>query len=161
MAGTPEIGDKVADFALPGGVADGEGFSRREYRLSQAAGHPVVLAFYPGDDTSVCTKQMCSYSTGLERFAGLDAEVWGISPQDVDSHESFARKYDLRMPLLADTGREVARAFGIAVPGLGLRRAVFLVGPDGVLRWKHVALLGATFQSVDTLTQQLSALSAG
>lgn len=161
MAATPEVGQAVADFALPGGVWDGQEFTPREYRLSRAAGHPVVLAFYPGDDTTVCTKQMCSYSSGLERFGGLDAEVWGISPQDVGSHEAFARKHGLRMPLLADTGREVARAFGIAVPGLGLRRAVFLVGPDGVLRWKHVALLGATFQSVDTLTEQLAALSAG
>ncbi len=161
MAGTPEVGQPVADFALPGGVWDGQRFTASEFRLSGAAGHPVVLAFYPGDDTSVCTKQMCAYSSGLERFTGLDARVWGISPQDLTSHEAFARKHGLRMPLLADTGREVTRAFGIAMPGLGLRRAVFLIGPDGVLRWKHVALLGATFQSVGTLEKQLTALSAG
>lgn len=160
MAGTPEIGAKVADFTLPGGVLDGDTFVRRDYSLSQAAGHPLVLAFYPGDDTSVCTKQMCSYSSGLERFDGLNAEVWGVSPQDVDSHEAFARKHGLRMPLLADPGRELVRAFGISMPGLGLRRSVFLVGPDGTLRWKHVALLGATYQSVDTLTEQLAALAA-
>ncbi len=161
MAGTPQLGTKVPDFTLSGGVLDGERFERREFSLSQAAGHPLVLAFYPGDDTSVCTKQLCSYSSGLERFTELDARVWGISPQDVDSHEAFARKHDLRMPLLADPDRALVRAFGISMPGLGLRRAVFLIGPDGTLRWKHVALLGATFQSVDTLAERLAVLAAG
>lgn len=161
MAGAPEVGTRIPDFTLSGGILTGESFERRDYTLSAAAGHPVVLAFYPGDDTSVCTKQLCSYSSGFERFADLDAEVWGISPQGVDSHEAFARKHGLRMPLLADPEREVVRAFGISMPGLGLRRAIFLVGPDGTLRWKHVALLGATFQSVDTLAEQLTALATG
>lgn len=101
---------------------------------------------------------MCSYSSGLESFTELGAEVWGVSPQDVDSHEAFARKYDLRFPLLADTDRDVAKAFGIAAPGIGLRRSVFLIAPDGTLHWKHVALLGATFQSVDTLSRELAGL---
>ncbi|GHB30447.1 hypothetical protein GCM10010331_16050 [Streptomyces xanthochromogenes] len=96
----------------------------------------------------------------METFAGCGADVWAISPQNLDSHEAFARKHRLAMPLLADTERSVARAFGITAPGIGLRRAVFLIAPDGTLFWKHVALLGATFQSVDTLTRQLSRLSA-
>ncbi|MGW2921733.1 peroxiredoxin [Streptomyces angustmyceticus] len=156
MASAPHIGTLVPDFTLPGGVLTGDRFERRDYALSLQRGRPLVLAFYPGDDTSVCTKQLCSYSSGLEQFQDQDAEVWGISPQDVDSHERFARKYDLRMPLLADTDRRVARAFGVAAPGIGLRRAVFLIGADGTLRWKHVALLGATFQSLDTLARQLA-----
>lgn len=160
MAGTPEIGALIEDFTLPGGVLEGETFARRDYRLSQESGRPVVLAFYPGDETRVCTKQMCSYSSGLERFGALGAQVWGISPQDVDSHEAFARRHDLRMPLLADPDLRVVRAFGIALPGFGLRRAVFLVGPDGSLRWKHVTLLGATYQPVDVLTQRLAALAS-
>lgn len=106
----------------------------------------------------MCTKQLCSYSSGMETFEGLDAEVWGISPQDVDSHESFARTHLLRMPLLADTGRATARAFGVAAPGIGVRRAVFLIDAEGVLRWKHVALLGATFQSPATLAEHLSGM---
>ncbi|WP_405799155.1 peroxiredoxin [Streptomyces sp. NBC_01506] len=159
MAASPGLGRPVEDFALPGGVLDADGtFVRREYRLEEHRGRPLVLAFYPGDDTSVCTKQLCSYSSGLETFTELGAEVWGISPQDVDSHEAFARKYSLRIPLLADTGRTVARAFGIAAPGIGLRRAVFLIAPDGTLHWKHVALLGATFQPVETLARELATL---
>lgn len=163
MATAPGPGRPVENFALPGGVLaagpDGDDtFVRREYRLDERRGHPLVLAFYPGDDTSVCTKQLCSYSSGLETFTDLGAEVWGISPQDVDSHEAFARKYGLRIPLLADTDREVARAFGIAAPGIGLRRAVFLIAPDGTLHWKHVALFGATFQPVRTLAKELASL---
>ncbi|MEV8415032.1 peroxiredoxin [Streptomyces niveus] len=165
MAAAPGPGRPVTNFTLPGGVlekvTDGDDtFVRREYRLDERRGHPLVLAFYPGDDTSVCTKQLCSYSSGLETFTELGAKVWGISPQDVDSHEAFARKYGLRIPLLADTDRTVARAFGIAAPGIGLRRAVFLVAPDGTLHWKHVALLGATFQPVDTLARELAGLRA-
>ncbi|MCX4963540.1 peroxiredoxin [Streptomyces sp. NBC_00654] len=160
MASGPQTGSPAPDFTLPGGVLAGESFARADYRLSTARGRAVVLAFYPGDNTAVCTKQLCSYSSGLETFDGLDADVWGISPQGVDSHESFARTHGLRMPLLADEGRETARAYGVAAPGIGVRRAVFLIGPDGILRWKHVALLGATFQSLDTLAGQLSGIKA-
>ncbi|MFE6036436.1 peroxiredoxin [Streptomyces sp. NPDC056452] len=158
MASGPQIGQNVQDFTLPGGILAEDTFERRDFTLSAARGRAVVLAFYPGDNTAVCTKQLCSYSSGLETFEGLDAEVWGISPQGVDSHESFARTHQLRMPLLADTGRDIARAYGVAAPGIGVRRSVFLIGPDGVLRWKHVALLGATFQSLDTLAGHLSGI---
>jgi peroxiredoxin Q/BCP len=158
MAAGPPLGSPAPDFALPGGVLSGDAFERGSYALSAARGRALVLAFYPGDGTSVCTKQLCSYSSGMETFEGLDAEVWGISPQGVDSHESFARAHGLRMPQLADEGRGAARAYGVAAPGIGVRRAVFLIGPDGVLRWKHVALLGATFQSLSTLAGQLSGI---
>lgn len=162
MAKHPEIGTSVPEFSLKGGVLRGEGdeltFERSEFTLSRAPGRPVVLAFYPHDDTAVCTKQLCSYSSGLERFAELDADVWAVSPQDVDSHEKFARKHDLRIPLLADTGLVVSRAYGVALGGIGLRRSVFLVRPDGTLGWKHVSLLGMTFQDVDTLTARLTEL---
>ncbi|MFJ2114080.1 MULTISPECIES: peroxiredoxin [unclassified Streptomyces] len=160
MAASPDLGRPVEDFTLPGGVLDGDTFVRRDYSLTERRGHPLIIAFYPGDNTTVCTKQLCSYSSGLEIFTDLGAEVWGISPQDVDSHESFVRQYDLRIPLLADTDRSVARAFGVAAPGIGVRRSVFLVGPDGALRWKHVALLGMTFQPVETLARELEALKA-
>ncbi|MDH6132423.1 peroxiredoxin Q/BCP [Kitasatospora sp. MAA4] len=159
MAKTPEVGTPAPDFTLPGllldGTADAE---RRDYRLAEAKGHPLVLVFYPGDDTAVCTKQLCSYTSDLDRFKDLGATVWGISPQDLDSHERFARKHKLAFPLLADTDRTVAKAFGIAVPGLGLRRSVFILDAEGSIHWKHVALAGLTFQHSDTLTAQLAAL---
>ncbi|MET7639533.1 peroxiredoxin [Streptomyces sp. NPDC005438] len=156
MSSSPEIGAPVPDFTLSGGRWNGESFERADYTLSAQRGRSLVLAFYPGDHTSVCTRQLCAYSSGWERFAELDAEVWGISPQDVDSHEGFARSQDLRLPLLADTGRTVTRKFGVALPGLGLRRSVFLVAPDGTLAWRHIALLGMTYQPLDTLIARLA-----
>ncbi|MCK1795571.1 peroxiredoxin [Streptomyces sp. XM4193] len=159
MPSSPRLDSPAPDFTLPGGVLkDGE-FVRADYASAEHRGAPLVLAFYPGDDTAVCTKQLCSYSSGLEAFTGLGAQVWGISPQDVDSHEAFARRHDLRFPLLADVDRRVAREYGIAAPGIGLRRAVFLLTPDGTVGWKHVSLLGATYQSLDTLTARLAELA--
>ncbi|MCX5202761.1 peroxiredoxin [Streptomyces sp. NBC_00237] len=160
MPATPAPHTPLADFTLPGGVLTDDGFEHGAYTLSSRRGRPLVLAFYPGDDTSVCTKQLCSYSSGLDVFADSGAEVWGISPQGLDSHESFARKHGLRMPLLADTDRSVAKSFGITAPGIGLRRAVFIVAPDGTLHWKHVSLLGATFQTTDVLARELRSLTA-
>lgn len=160
MASSPALGQPAPDLALEGGSLTDDGFRRSRYVLSGQRGRAVVLAFYPGDDTAVCTRQMCAYSSGLEQFSSLDAQVWGISPQGLDSHEAFARKHDLRFPLLADPDRTAARAFGVAAPGIGLRRSVFVVAPDGSLYWKHVALLGATFQPVEKLIERLRALAA-
>ncbi|MFC9326030.1 peroxiredoxin [Kitasatospora sp. NPDC057015] len=158
MPKPPEPGSSAPEFTLPGVLLDEDIAERRDYRLTEAKGNPLVLVFYPGDDTSVCTKQLCSYTSDLDRFKDLGATVWGISPQDLDSHERFARKHRLAFPLLADTDRAIARAYGIAVPGLGLRRSVFILDGDGTVRWKHVALAGLTFQHSDTLAAQLAAL---
>ena len=159
MAKTPEVGTIAPDFTLPGVLVSGGTAERGDYALSAQRGKPVVLAFYPGDNTSVCTKQLCSYTSGLDSFTGLGATVWGISPQDVDSHEAFARKYDLGFPLLADTGRTVTRQYGIGLGGAGLRRSVFVIDAGGVLRWKHVTLVGLTFPKPETITAQLAALA--
>ncbi|GGO91714.1 hypothetical protein GCM10012280_40230 [Wenjunlia tyrosinilytica] len=144
------------DFVLPGGRWDGETFTTGNYRLSEAHGRPVVLAFYPHDNSAVCTRQMCSYSNGLQQFTDLGADVWAISPQGLRTHAEFARSNNLRMPLLADTGRTVAHAFGVTAPGVGIRRSVFLIGPDGRVRWQHVALVGLRWQPLEKLTAELS-----
>lgn len=162
MSSTPSVGEPFPDFTLPGGLLNPgpeDTFHRGAYSLADARGRALVLAFYPGDNTSVCTKQLCSYSSGLDTFTGLDAQVWGVSPQDVDSHESFARAQGLHFPLLADPERTLSRQLGITAPGIGIRRSVFLLDAEGVLRWKHVALLGATYQSVDTLRTELEKLT--
>jgi peroxiredoxin Q/BCP len=160
VAKTPEIGQSAPDFTLPGvTLADGEGV-RSDYTLSALRGTPVVLAFYPGDNTSVCTRQLCSYTSGLESFSNFGATVWAISPQGLDSHEKFAGKFNLAFPLLADEGLKVSRQYGITLGGAGLRRSVFVVDGDGILRWKHVTLVGLTFPSAETISAQLSALAA-
>jgi peroxiredoxin Q/BCP len=156
MAKTPDIGQVPPDFTLPGVELTGGEATRGEYTLSQQRGKPVVLAFYPGDNTTVCTRQLCAYTSGLESFANFEATVWAISPQGLASHEGFARKYDLAFPLLADEGLTVARKYGITLAGAGLRRSVFVIDAGGVLRWKHVTLVGLTFPSADTISAQLA-----
>ncbi|MEV8097511.1 peroxiredoxin [Kitasatospora sp. NPDC085879] len=159
MPKPPEAGTQAPDFALPGLLLDGDTARRQEYRLSDTkGGGPLVLVFYPGDDTPVCTKQLCEYTSDLERFTGLGATVWGVSPQGLDSHEQFARRHRIAFPLLADTDRTVAKAYGIAVPGLGLRRSVFILDGDLTVRWKHVALAGLTFRHSDELAAELAEL---
>jgi peroxiredoxin Q/BCP len=160
MAKTPDVGAVAPDLTLAGVLlSDGQAI-RGDYTLSAQRGQPVVLAFYPGDDTAVCTRQLCSYTADLNGFDRLGATVWGISPQDVDSHERFARKHGLKMPLLADAGLTVARQYGITMPGAGLRRSVFVIDGDGIVRWKHVTLIGLTFPSTETITAQLAALAS-
>ena len=158
MAG-PAIGQLAPNFTLPGVVLSDGTATRSDFTLSEHRGAPIVLAFYPGDETPVCTKQMCAYSSELAQFSALGAQVWGISPQDLDSHERFARKESLTFPLLADVGRGVVNAYGIGIPGLGLRRSTFLIDADGTLRWKNVSFLGLKFDSVDTLAREINSLA--
>ncbi|MCK9899174.1 redoxin domain-containing protein [Frankia sp. Cpl3] len=106
---TPTVGQPAPDLTRPGlTLADGTA-ALADFTLSQERGHPVVLAFHPGDNTPVCAKQMCSYAAGIEVFRGLAVPVWGISPQGLDSREGFARSHSLGFPLLADTERRVVR----------------------------------------------------
>jgi thioredoxin-dependent peroxiredoxin len=160
LAKTPDTGQAAPDFTLPGvAVKDGDAV-QADYALSAQRGRPVVLAFYPGDNTSVCTRQLCSYTSGLENFTNFGADVWAISPQGLASHEQFARKYNLAFPLLADEGLKVSRLYGITLGSAGLRRSVFVIDADGILRWKHVTLVGLTFPPAETISAQLAALAA-
>ncbi|MFJ1567903.1 peroxiredoxin [Streptomyces erythrochromogenes] len=158
MPSTPKIGDVPGEFRLAGGQLSGETFHLADYSLHEQRGNPVVLAFYPGDDTPVCTAQLCSYSDGLEQLQSAGAVVWGISAQGIDSHERFARARQLRMPLLSDPDRAVARSFGITAPLIGLRRSVFIIDAGGRLHWKHVTAVGATFPPAAALASQLATL---
>jgi len=160
MARKPEICEPAPDFTLPGIVLHDGQADRGDYTLSGLRGSPVVLAFYPGDNTAVCTRQLCSYTSELGSFSSIGATVWAISPQDLASHEQFARRHELAFPLLADIGLAVSRQYGITLGGAGLRRSVFVVDGRGMLRWKHVTLIGLTFPSAATITSQLAALTA-
>ncbi len=113
-----DVGDAAPDFELPG-------TGGKTYRLSDYRGRKLVLAFYPGDFTAVCTKQFCSYRDQGERLDGLGADVLGISPQSVDSHERFSEEKRLNVPLLADEDKRVASAYGV-VAGPMVRRAIFV-----------------------------------
>jgi peroxiredoxin Q/BCP len=154
--GLVEIGDVAPDFVLPGiQVVDGE-THRMPFRLSAQRGHPIVLAFYPLDHSKVCTEQLCSYQDDFAGFDALGARVWGISLQGVESHEEFARKQGLGFPLLADSRDGVAKTYGVsALGGLMTRRAIFIVDAAGIVRWKHVALVGLSFRRADEIREQL------
>lgn len=156
----PAVGDLAPNFTLPGITMHGEEPETKLFTLSERRGHPVVLAFYPADQSPGCTAQLCSYQDDLQAFRALDAEVWGISRQDTESHEKFARKKRLSFPLLADERGDVVQAYGIGLPGLGLRRSIFIVDASGHIAWRHVSLVGLTYQKVETITRELEALRA-
>ncbi|HEY5013410.1 MAG TPA: peroxiredoxin [Acidimicrobiia bacterium] len=149
-----QVGEPAPGFTLPG-VQNGV---RRDYTLSEFLGSKVVLAFYPGDNTPGCTRQMCSYRDDFAMFEGVSATLLGISPQDVDSHERWAEKRNLQFPLLADTDRAVAREYGVAAPVIGIRRSVFVIDAQGVLRYKDMKLIGATFERAEKLTGILAGI---
>ncbi len=118
----------------------------------------MILVFYPGDDTPVCTKQLNSYNDDLAEFAELDAQVLALSAQDIESHARFAAKHGFRFPLLADTNKEVAALYATLGP-LGFpRRSVFVIDGDGVVRYAHRAIAGLTYRPVSELVGVLKKL---
>ena len=151
MSGAVGIGDVAPDFSLP--ATGGEVIT-----LSSFVGRPVVVVFYPGDDSPVCTKQLNSYNDGLNEFESLDAQVLAISSQGLVSHEAFAQKYELKFPLLADSEKDVAKAYGVLGP-LGFpRRSVFIVDREGVIRYAHRAVAGLSYRPVSELVDALNQL---
>jgi peroxiredoxin Q/BCP len=147
----PQVGDPAPPFDL-------QGTGGRLYRLRDFRGERVILAFYPGDFTPVCTRQFCSYRDDGDRIEALGAKMLGISPQSVESHEQFAAHHGLNVPLLSDPRKRVARSYGVVGPGGFIRRSVFLVDGDGVLRYRHVAMFGFRYQDVGDLERALAEL---
>ena len=146
------VGDVAPDFTLPATGGD-------DVSLSSLRGQPVVLVFYPGDNTPVCTVQLNSYNDDLGQFEGVGAQILGISPQDVGSHEAFAARHGFSFPLLADTDKAVGAAYGILGPLGFYRRSVFVVDRAGVVRYAHRAVAGLTYRTTDELIAAVSAAS--
>lgn len=144
------VGDPAPDFELPG-TGD------KTYRLADYRGRKLVLAFYPGDFTAVCTKQFCSYRDNSDKLDVLGADVIGISPQSVDSHERFSEEKRLNVPLLADEDKSVARAYGV-LAGPMVRRAIFVIDEEGIVRHRKVTLAGLTYESVDDLERAVASI---
>jgi len=144
------VGDLAPDFSL-------QGTGGNTYSLSQFRGQPVVIVFYPGDDTPVCTKQLNSYNNELSSFTGVGAQVLAISAQDIDSHEQFSGKHGFGFPLLADTDKSVAGLYGTVGPLGYPRRSVFVVDAAGVIRYVHRAIAGLTFRPVEELVAAIEA----
>lgn len=145
-----KVGDKAPEFSLPG-------TGGTDYSLDQFT-NGLILAFYPGDFTPVCTKQFCSYRDDGDRLEALGIPLLGISPQSVDSHERFSRENSLTTPLASDPDKEVAKAYGALGPGGFIRRAVFVIDGSGVIRYRHVPLFGLTYHDVDDLEKAVAGL---
>jgi len=139
-----EPGRKAPAFSLP----DQDG---RPHRLKDYAGRPLILYFYPKDDTPGCTKEACAFRDALPAFKKGKAAVLGVSVLDAASKAKFARKHKLNFPLLADPEHEVADRYGVwqkkSLYGrtyMGVARLTYLIGPDGTVarRWDNVKVDG-------------------
>jgi peroxiredoxin Q/BCP len=146
---------RAPDFTLPAWTSEGA----TTLSLAQLRGAPVVLAFYPGDDTPVCTRQLCSYQDDLSVLTDLGATLWGISSQDLGSHERFAAKRGLTFPLLSDVDRSVHASYG-ARGLLGLpKRAVVVIDAAGVVRFHRASQVGLTYADTAAIAAVLQSLT--
>jgi peroxiredoxin Q/BCP len=142
-------GMPAPDFTL----RDGNG---AEWRLSDHRGKVVVLLFYPGDETPVCTKQMCSLRDRWEDYAATGAEVVGISTGSIESHRGFAENHSLPLRLLSDEGAKVASAYDSRsyFPGR-VARSVFVIDANGIIRHRDVRKVGLIRPRDDQILQAI------
>jgi peroxiredoxin Q/BCP len=136
MGNNAAINTPAPDFTL----TDGNG---EQWRLSDHRGQVVVLLFYPGDETPVCTRQMCSLRDRWDDYLATGAEVVGISSDSIESHKKFASHHDLPLRLLSDSDGAVSRLYGARslIPGR-VARAVFVIDAKGILRYSDVRPIG-------------------
>lgn len=133
---SPQVGDAAPEFSL----SDGDG---NAWSLNAQRGKVVVLLFYPGDETPICTRQMCSVRDRWEDYSATGAEVVGISTDSVESHKKFAEHHDLPLRLLSDVKGQVAKLYGAQslIPGK-VARSVFVIDAGGTIRHRDIRLLG-------------------
>jgi peroxiredoxin Q/BCP len=130
------VGAKAPDFALPSQ-------SEERVTLKDFLGKPVVLFFYPKDDTPGCSKEVCAFRDDFEEFGKLGAEVLGISSDSVESHKAFADKHDLPFALLSDEGGSVRKLYGVPnTLGLFPGRVTYVIDEAGVVRHIFSSQLG-------------------
>jgi peroxiredoxin Q/BCP len=155
MAEWVEPGRKAPDFTLP--ADDGT-----KVKLSTLRGTPVVLYFYPRDDTPGCTVEACAFRDRKDRLADSGAHVLGVSPDTVESHQKFRDKFSLNFTLLADPDHKVAEKYGawrektrFGKTAMGIQRSTYLIDAEGVVRrvWKSVKPEGHDAQVLKALAE--------
>jgi len=147
------VGDAAPDFTLEG--------TEGPFTLSEHRGERVVILFYPGDDTAVCTKQFCAYRDAGEEMNELGATFVGISTQDMTSKEAFKSKYGLTTQLLADSEAEVSKTYGVFAKRFDMaKRTVLIVDEEGKIAHKHGNFLSMSFDDVSELKEALAKMPA-
>ncbi len=143
-----EIGDKVPTFTLK----DQNG---KSVTINNELGGPMVIYFYPKDDTPGCTKQACKFRDQYESFLDFDALVFGISSDNVASHKKFAEEYNLPFTLLADTKKEVRMLFGVPKSLLFLPgRVTYIIDKNGLVQYIFNSQFGIE-KHIETALQKL------
>jgi peroxiredoxin Q/BCP len=143
-----KAGEIAPDFTL-GGVPPGA------YHLADQRGKVVVLAFYPGDFTPVCLRQLQHYEAQRERLVDTGVVLWAISTDTLELHERMAKSYALSFPLLADEGGKIAAKYGVRGLLGSAKRSVFIVDEKGVIRYAHQDPLSLSYRSVDDILHAL------
>ena len=149
---TLEIGGKAPSFKGTTSAGD--------VSLKDLRGSPVVLYFYPKDDTPGCTLEACAFRDALPRFKKMNARVFGVSKDDLKSHGKFAEKYELPFTLISDSDGSICESFGVWVEKsmygkkyMGIERATFLIDKDGVIKniWRKVKVSGHVDEVFDAV----------
>jgi peroxiredoxin Q/BCP len=151
-----QVGKPAPPLQLPG--TDGTDAGRRTYSLAEYVGRPVVVVFYPGDNTPVCTRQLNAYTRDIGAFREVGAELLAVSPQSVASHDDFScSQGGFAFPLLADEDKAAGAAWGVLGPLGFYRRSAFVVDAEGIVRYVHRAVAGLTFRPTDELVAAVKA----
>lgn len=155
---TIAVGNVAPDFSLEGTDGRCGDADRRTYTISEFQGLVRVLIFYPADASPVCTVQLNSYTADISQFDDVGAQVLAISPQSIEDHERFAcDNGGFGFPLLADVGRDAARAYGVLGPMGFYRRSVFVIDAEGIVRYAHRSTAGLTFRPTAELLTAIRA----
>jgi peroxiredoxin Q/BCP len=155
MSNNVDVNKQAPDFMLP----DGNGTN---WRLADNRGKVVVLLFYPGDETPICTRQMCSVRDRWEDYQKTGAEVIGISSDSVESHRNFAEHHELPLRLLSDADGKISTLYGARslIPGK-VARSVFVIDAKGILRYKDVRPLGLIKPKDDVIISAIREAQGG
>jgi peroxiredoxin Q/BCP len=155
MSNSVNVNEPAPDFNLQ----DGDG---NEWRLSDQRGKVVVLLFYPGDETPICTKQMCSVRDRWDDYRATGAEVVGLSTDSVESHRRFSQHHELPLRLLSDSEGKVSLLYGARslIPGK-VARSVFVIDAEGKLRYKDVRPLGLLKPKDDVIISAIREAQGG
>jgi peroxiredoxin Q/BCP len=138
MISGPDVGRRAPDFTLPWAGKEGLGPADDPYQLWRDRGKTVVVAFFPRDFTSGCTAEMRTFGAQYDSLFGPDVVVVGISTDSLETHTRFASSLDLPFRLLSDREQKVARRYGSYDASGFSRRTVYVVGPDGAVKYRNL-----------------------